>query len=151
MRKALILGLAAVLAGCGKATPPDAVATVSPGETGLPAPMPQPAVAAKPANTGPTTITLHLRAFGTEPFWAIDIAPGQLRYSNPDLQDGKPFAASSSPEGKGVRYSGTLDGKAISLLIKPGNCSDGMSDTVHKWQATLTIDGKTERGCARQL
>ncbi|MGB7656261.1 MAG: hypothetical protein WBL74_12335 [Novosphingobium sp.] len=151
MRKALILGLAVLLAGCEKATPPDAVVAVSPSETGLPVPPPKPAVTAKPENTRPATTTLHLRAFGTEPFWAIDIAPGQLRYSSPELQDGKAFAASSSPEGKGVRYSGTLDGKAISLLIEPGTCSDGMSDTVHKWTAALTIDGKTEQGCARQL
>lgn len=150
MRKALILGLV-LLAGCERPKPPDAVVTAAPSETGLSAPMPKPAVTAKPANTGPTTATLHLRAFGTEPFWAIDIVPGQLRYSNPELQDGQPFAASSSPEGEGVRYSGRLDGKAISLLIKPGDCSDGMSDTLHKWQATLTIDGKTHQGCARQL
>ena len=150
MRRAVVLGLA-LLAGCEKPTPPDAVATVTPSETALPAPLPKPADSSKPANTSPVATTLHLRAFGTEPFWAIDITPAQLRYSSPERQDGKPFAASSSPDGKGVRYYGTLDGKAVSLLIVPGDCSDGMSDTLHKWKATLTIDGKTQQGCARKF
>lgn len=150
MRSAVLLGVA-LLAGCNKEPPPDAAVTMPTSEAGLPSPMPDPSDTAKPENSRPATTTLHLRAFGNEPFWAIDIAPGQLRYSSPELPDGKPFKASSTPDGKGVRYSGTLDGKAISLLIEPGTCSDGMSDTVHKWTAALTIDGKTEQGCARQL
>lgn len=59
------------------------------------------------------------------------------------------FSAKEIKLGKGALYTGTMDGKVLSLLIEPGKCSDGMSDTTYDWKATLTIDGKAEQGCAR--
>ncbi|HCF24667.1 MAG TPA: hypothetical protein DER67_03885 [Novosphingobium sp.] len=90
------------------------------------------------------------QALGTEPFWSVEIAPGKLRYSTPDNPDGIVFPASESAQGTGTRYSGMMDGKALSVTIEPGPCSDGMSDTAYPYKAVLTIEGRTEQGCARE-
>ena len=90
------------------------------------------------------------QALGTEPFWSVEITPGKLRYSTPDNPDGIAFPASESALGTGTRYSGMMDGKALSVTIKPGQCSDGMSDTAYPYKALLTIEGRTEQGCARE-
>lgn len=91
----------------------------------------------------------HLQALGTEPFWSVDVLPGQLRYSDPENIAGIQFAATRADMGTHVRYSGTMQGKAVVLVIEPGRCSDGMSDTVYSFKASLTIAGNTEQGCAR--
>ena len=101
----------------------------------VPAPNPEPA-------------KLHFQALGTEPFWSVDVLASKLRYSSPEVS-GITFASTEKKDGKGTRYSGSMNGQAISLLVEPGKCSDGMSDTVYQWKAALTIAGKTEQGCAR--
>lgn len=128
---ALMLGLA----GCGQQ--PDVAPTQA---------------AAAPVATGSHQAFMPQKPFqalGTEPFWSVEVTAGQMRYSDPENIAGTAFAATEQPEGAAMRYSGTLGGKPVSLLIQPGTCSDGMSDTVYSWQATLTIGDRTERGCAR--
>ncbi len=49
----------------------------------------------------------------------------------------------------GLLYAGQMQGRPIGLTIRAGQCSDGMSDTVYPYKSALTIDGKTEQGCAR--
>lgn len=97
----------------------------------------------------PSASNPRMQALGTEPFWAVDISPGQLRYSTPENQTGTPIASTATTDGRRVIHTGQMDGKPVSLTIEPGTCSDGMSDTVYQWKATLTIDGRTEQGCAR--
>ena len=53
-------------------------------------------------------------------------------------------------DGTGVRYSGTLGGQAIDLLIQPGKCSDGMSDKIYPYSAKLLLGTSTARGCAER-
>ena len=132
---ALTLGLAA----CGQQ--PDVVPTQSA------------AAEAKPVATGspePAMPEKPFQALGTEPFWAVEVLPGQLRYSDPENIAGTTFAATESREATGVRYSGTMSGQPISLLVQPGTCSDGMSDTVYPWTVVLTKDGRRLQGCARK-
>ena len=129
MHRATLLALLA-LAGCEGKAP--IVAT----ETAI-----------APAAVMPAT---PFQALGTEPFWAVEVLPGQMRYSDPENIAGTTFAATEAPDGQGIRYSGTLDGRPVSLLVEPGTCSDGMSDTVYRWQATLTIGARSEQGCARE-
>lgn len=113
----------------------EAIASAQPMATG----SPEPAMPEKP-----------FQALGTEPFWAVEVLPRQLRYSDPENIAGTAFAATESREGTGVRYSGTLEGQPLTLLIQPGTCSDGMSDTVYPWTAVLTKDGRRLQGCARK-
>lgn len=108
---------------------------------------------AQPMATGspePTMPEKPFQALGTEPFWAVEVLPGQLRYSDPENIAGTTFPATESREATGVRYSGTMSGQPISLLVQPGTCSDGMSDTVYPWTAVLTKDGRRLQGCARK-
>lgn len=113
----------------------EAIASAQPVATG----SPEPAMPEKP-----------FQALGTEPFWAVEVLPGQLRYSDPENIAGTTFPATESREATGVRYSGTMSGQPISLLVQPGTCSDGMSDTVYPWTAVLTKDGRRLQGCARK-
>ena len=90
------------------------------------------------------------QALGTEPFWSIEVMPGKLRYTTPENLDGTAFPATESAQGNASRYAGLMDGKAVTLLIEPGQCSDGMSDTVYPYKAVLTIEERSEQGCARE-
>lgn len=90
------------------------------------------------------------QALGTEPFWSVEVLPGQMRYSDPENIAGTTFPVTEAQAGGGTRYSGSLNGQPVSLLVQPGTCSDGMSDTVYPWKAALTIGERTEQGCARE-
>ena len=150
MRSTALLGLAA-LAGCNQAEPPkDKVETIVvtnaassvpqsqvPGATPTPPPVPTPP---------PTAPYQHMRATGTEPFWGMEVLPGQLRYSSPDLPDGVTFAATSAD---GLRFAGLMNGTAVTLVLAPGLCSDGMSDRRYPYSAVVTLGPQTLRGCAR--
>ncbi len=129
MRKVAVLALLA-LAGCEAKAPIAATETAS---------DPAPAMPGKP-----------FQALGTEPFWSIEVTSGQMKYSDPENIAGTAFAASEAREGQGMHYSGTLHGQPVSLLVQPGTCSDGMSDTVYPWRAALRIGDRTEQGCVRE-
>lgn len=97
----------------------------------------------------PALVKAHFQALGTEPFWSLEVLDGQLRYSSPDNPDGTTFPAVGRKAGDAYTYSGMMEGKSVLLSILEGTCSDGMSDTTYPYTATFTLDGKTERGCAR--
>jgi len=138
------------LAGCDASPPDDKTGSPEVSETVARAPV----TATEQAAAAPAPATLAAKpgrlfhALGTEPFWSVKVSPGQLRYSSPETPEVS-FVSSEAKDGKGVRYSGTMNGKSLSLMIVPGKCSDGMSDTVYEWQAELTIAGQTEQGCAK--
>ena len=142
MRNALWLAGLTLLAGCTPAEPappPRATAAhVTP--------------AAAPARAGKAGTAVvrdqRFRAIGTEPFWGIDVLPGRLRYSSPEQPAGVGFAAQTSD---GRRFTGTMAGQAVSLVITPGTCSDGMSDTVYAFTAEVTIGALALHGCARKI
>lgn len=110
----------------------------------------QPASQPAPASPSSPAPEQRFQALGTEPFWSLEVLPGQLRYSSPDNIEGTAFAATRATGGEVLTYMGTLEGKPVTLLVEPGECSDGMSDTVYRWKATFTWGGQTERGCARE-
>ena len=71
-------------------------------------------------------------AVGTEPFWSMTISRNGIVYSTPDAKNRKypytaPKAASNRPLDLLRVYK--LTGKTSGfLVIKKGNCSDGMSE-----------------------
>lgn len=111
-------------------------------------PAEQPAAPASPVMTV-SAMPPRMQALGTEPFWSVEIAPDGLRYSDPENIEGTAFAATAVPDGAGGRWTGTLRGQPLTLLVLPGACSDGMSDTVYPFKATLERGGQTLSGCAR--
>jgi uncharacterized membrane protein len=103
-------------------------------------------VAATPAKVEEFT------AVGTEPFWSLTISRSGLVYSTPDTKSRKypyvaPTAASNRPLDLLRVYK--LKGQTSGLLvIKKGNCSDGMSDKVYPYDATLILGNQVREGCA---
>ena len=148
----LALGLGLGLAACQEQAPPSPAPSATPTPTAQQTPtqtaQPTPSPSAKAAAPAKPS-SRQYRAIGTEPFWTLDQLPGQLRYSSPDNQQGTLFAVSVAVTGETTRFTGNLEGKPVILLIEPGQCSDGMSDTVYAWKATFTWGDRIERGCAR--
>ena len=90
------------------------------------------------------------RGLGTEPGWTVEIGAGPTPRLLAELDYGERrievAQASRTEEG----YVGsTAEGLAVSLTTKREACSDGMSDTTYP--ATLTVGGRTYRGCGRFL
>ena len=148
MRKAALTGMLA-LAGCQQPSdapqpvPSKPAQAVSP--SAIPAPSPEP----KPRAITAPVPQKHFQALGTEPFWSVEVLPGQLRYMSPEQPGGITFAATVARSGGATRYAGAMAGAKVSLTIVLGKCSDGMSDRVYAYTAALTIDGLVMHGCAR--
>lgn len=152
MRSASLVALLALTA-CEQSKPPVPAATQS--ET-APASQAAELVATggpTPTSTATPTVPVNLDTFvalGTEPFWSATTAIGKVTYSTPENQTGETIAVTESTVG-GVRsYSGKLAEKPFVLRIAKGECSDGMSDTVYTYTASLTVSGEDRRGCARR-
>ena len=149
MRSAALIGLVA-LAACEPNQPaaPDAMqseahSSTQPGQptsTGVPTPE---------SPTTPVNIDTFV-ALGTEPFWSATTAPSNVTYSTPEIQAGTAIAVVESRDGTARVYSGKLTGQPFVLRIAKGECSDGMSDTVYTYTASLTVSGEDRRGCARR-
>lgn len=91
-----------------------------------------------------------MQALGTEPFWSIKVEPDKLTWSSPDDLTGTSYAAVGKASDGGWTYVGTLKGEAAELVIQPGNCSDGMSDTVYPYSARFAWGAQRLSGCARK-
>ena len=162
MRSALLLGLV-LLAGCkpaeqapAKPDENDLVLTVTasdipPTDQVAPPPTVPGERKKQPKVPGADALVRGKRyqALGTEPFWSLEVLPGKLIYTSPEVQPGIAVTYTLTGQGKQLRYSGTLQGKPMVLTIEPGECSDGMSDTVYPYKASFTWGDRTEQGCAR--
>lgn len=89
------------------------------------------------------TITL----VGTEPFWSLEAQGGTGIWSTPENQPGTQIAITRFSGNGGMGLSGTLDGKSLTATITPGTCSDGMSDRVFPFVATIALGAETLQGC----
>lgn len=124
------------------------------GPDGEPAPPPADAPAAgsaaTPASSGGMDIGQPITARGTEPFWAVTITDGtRFRLSRPDQPDlaAEAPGAAMSPDGatwvaKGAR------GEQLTVTLKRGDCSDGMSDLKYPMTAEVVLANEVLRGCA---
>ena len=122
------------------------------------APAPAPPVAAPPAATpapAPKPAAAWsksgYRLVGTEPFWGGTVKGARILYMTPENQAGEPVAATAAYGASLEAYRGTLEGKPFVLTLTAGPCSDGMSDKVHAFTATLQVRGETRNGCADPL
>lgn len=84
---------------------------------------------------------------GTEPFWTLKIADGAGVWTTPDNEGGTRFGATRFAGNNGLGFTGTLDGKPLTATLTPGECSDGMSDRVFPFVATIALGGDTFEGC----
>ncbi len=91
----------------------------------------------------------NLVAVGTEPFWSVEVDPGELTYATPERLLGASAPAERKADGAGITWRAVLEGQPLVLRVEAGRCSDGMSDAVYPYRATLTVAGQQRRGCAR--
>lgn len=104
--------------------------------------------------TGPTTVFDEITAdeviylTGTEPFWGGEIEGTVARYSTPENPEGKAFDVERFAGNNGLAFTGRIDGSNFDLMVTPGDCSDGMSDRIYPFTATLKIGDEQRNGCA---
>lgn len=156
--RSLPLHALVLLSACGEkpAQGPDMVTTdpeASPvaSQSVAPAATPStPSAVVSPSSASEAPLPV-MQALGTEPFWSIRIEGGKLTWSSPEDMPGTPFTtASGKARDGGWRYVGTLKGEPAELVIAPGKCSDGMSDTVYPYTARLALGTQRLSGCARK-
>ena len=94
------------------------------------------------------TPLLAWRAFGTEPFWNVNVDGDTLTFTTPDDQAGIAMQGTRRTRGDTLELSGTHGGKPFVLEVSPGECSDGMSDNDFDHTAEFRIGDTTYTGCA---
>lgn len=82
-------------------------------------------------------------ALGTEPFWSIAIADGQLRYEAPD---GPNFSVPAPVPYTTFNGRNFVTDRAV-LILTHAQCSDGMSDNIYADTVLAVVDGVILRGC----
>ena len=90
----------------------------------------------------------RIYAAGTEPFWRVDIEDGLALYTTPENQAGLRFPVMRFSGNSGLGITGTLEGVNFDLAVTPGQCSDGMSERIYPFVATLRLGSQVREGCA---
>lgn len=150
--KFAIASLSLLLAACTPSQPPaepappvEAVAPVAPV---TPAPPAAEAPAAKRVagqeNVDPLQI---FRAFGTEPFWNVNVENTKLTYTTPQDPAGMVMEGTRKTVDDGVEITGEHDGKTFVLSVSSGTCSDGMSDNTYSLVSTFRFGEIDYKGC----
>lgn len=116
-------------------------------------PPPAPAEPAAPTAPTPTATAQStpldsFRALGTEPFWHLDVDGDRIIYTTPDNQGGLALAGTRTAVAGGVDIRGIHGGQPFVLRVRPGDCSDGMSDNRYPMTAELALGGDLLKGCA---
>ena len=86
----------------------------------------------------------NTRAFGNEPFWSLNFTPSSLIFQLLGEEKQSLEVTASRLEPNRRRY----DFAQGQLELNIGSCSDGMSDSVYGWSASLQLDDKRYQGCA---
>lgn len=97
-----------------------------------------------------------LVALGNEPFWNVRVTSHEILYRDPEHQEGYQFPPVDAIEEGGARIfrtrrdipPGEPGPRNLELRIRPGTCSDGMSDRQYSMVALLHIGSDTRAGCA---
>lgn len=159
--KLAIASLSLVLAACSAprapAQPEPPAATPAPAEPAAPAASPA-TVAPPPVVEAPMAKRAAgqegaeplriFRAFGTEPFWNVNVEGSTLTYTTPEDQAGMVMQGERHAVTGGVEVTGEHEGKAFTLSVGEGMCSDGMSDNQYTLIATFRYGDIDYRGCA---
>ena len=145
--KFAIASLSLLLVACNPSQPPaepvpsaEAVAPVAPEVPEAPAAK----RVAGEENAEPLRI---FRAFGTEPFWNVNVEDTKLTYTTPEDPAGVVMEGTRRSLADGVELSGQHDGKAFVLTVGNGTCSDGMSDNTYSMVSTFRYGEIDYTGC----
>ncbi|MBN8810816.1 MULTISPECIES: META domain-containing protein [unclassified Sphingomonas] len=83
------------------------------------------------------------RASGTEPFWSLTIGARTMRFEAP----GRPTVSVPTPRVIHGFAGEIWQTRRIDVNTNHRQCSDGMSDRVYPDTVTVTVDGRTFKGC----
>lgn len=92
---------------------------------------------------------------GNEPFWNIEINNGGITFTQMGSEAIYFPATTAKAGGNNQIYdtSTTIDGKSMEMRIimesKP--CSDTMSDNEYAYKVTVSLNGKTYKGCGNEV
>ncbi|MFB2738088.1 COG3650 family protein [Umezakia sp. BLCC-F208] len=104
-----------------------------------------------------TTEDKAFRAFGTEPFWSVDVRPSGVIYSSLAREEKQnfPYVKPLTADGRTpdtVQVYRLGNEKTSMLIIREfDSCSDGMSDKLHPYSALFVQGDMVLEGCARKL
>lgn len=144
--KLAIASLSLLLGACSAPQPP-----APPQPPPPPEPVAAPATGAPMAKRAPGQEHADplqvFRAFGTEPFWNVNVEDSTLTYSTPEDQQGVVMQGTRRALANGVEITGSHDGKAFTLTVSAGNCSDGMSDNQYTMVSTFRFGDVEYKGC----
>ena len=126
-------------------------------------PSPQPEAAAPAATSAPPVAEAPMakrapgqenadplqvfRAFGTEPFWSVNVEDGTLTYTTPEDQVGVVMEAERRQLVDVVELTGRHDGKPFVLKVITDTCSDGMSDNMYTLVSSFRYGDIDYKGC----
>ena len=96
---------------------------------------------------------IDFRAVGQEPGWYLEIDNGRSMHLVYDYAERTATTPLPAPvvNGDETSYTAVTDAHRLAVVIEPRPCSDTMSGQRFPRTVTVTIDGKTLRGCGRPL
>lgn len=100
-------------------------------------------------------LTKPVRAFGTEPYWTIDIAPGRIRFEDLDVKHGEPVEWTPQPA-KVTGIVATIEtrtskGEVATIMLSGESCLEvGGEGSTLPLKAVVRIAARTLTGCAGQ-
>lgn len=94
-------------------------------------------------------------ARGTEPFWNVTVNRNGIVYSSPEVSKRTyPYVTPMTAQGRPADLVRVyqLRGQPNGTLIikKADSCSDGMSDNIYPYEATLILGNQVLEGCAER-
>ena len=142
---AAVLALAACTAPQVPAEPAQQPQTSVPASVAAPATQDAPMAKRAPGDETPPMQVF--RAFGTEPFWNVNVEDATLTYTTPEEQAGVVMQGTRRALEEGVELSGSHDGKPFVLTVSAGECSDGMSDNRYTLVSAFRYGDIDYKGC----
>ena len=90
----------------------------------------------------PASASAAYRAGGSEPFWALSIAGGEMAYTAADGPNVTEPLPAQQPLTNGYRYQGSR----LTVTVDHAPC-EAMDETTRPDTVTVVVDGNTVTGC----
>jgi uncharacterized membrane protein len=88
---------------------------------------------------------------GIDTTWRVTVTPQAIEYQEAGGSPATRFGAATGTDSAGVTVYSTSDqtaGRSLRITLTPGSCRDPRTMAYTPYAASVTVDGKTLRGCA---